>query len=375
VLVAAFALAVHVSSARHRQLEGQIAADAAALAAAVALVDDELLTDQPEVCQPAVIERARAAARWYAHCNRVLARPLELDVNRGNDPRGEVVCGSLAAPRSRAFDLNLDYPSVNAVRVAVRRWGAAAAATAYVDRDVIGFQPQGRQPLPVVPLAVLTDPSARDERSWDFQIRARKGTFTWFIDPRTGRPRRVDESAPQDDRIPEMTVFFSADSAEDNGRVTAIGGDAAGRACRQVERGIAREDLSELGGRLLLGSRPEAPDRLTLPRLHLAARDLEALARALRRLAETGERRVWLLYAAADVDLSGPTRSTADVVAVVGFVAARVLWVEWTGSGRLGIVLQPSMKITTTAVTDAARRHGGPRGIWNPYVCKVRLVE
>ena len=70
---------------------------------------------------------------------------------------------------------------------------------------------------------------------------------------------------------------------------------------------------------------------------------------------------------------------------VVGFVAARVMHVELaetkTGSKgtdagpQLKVTLQPSMKITATAITDACRRNLGPRTIYNPYICKVRLVD
>jgi len=39
------------------------------------------------------------------------------------------------------------------------------------------------------------------------------------------------------------------------------------------------------------------------------------------------------------------------------------------------VVLQPTMIITSTALTDFTRRDAGTRTIFNPYVCKVRLVQ
>jgi hypothetical protein len=44
------------------------------------------------------------------------------------------------------------------------------------------------------------------------------------------------------------------------------------------------------------------------------------------------------------------------------------------GSEALSITLQPCVLATGAAVTDAKRRAGHP-ALYNPYICKVRLVE
>jgi hypothetical protein len=100
-------------------------------------------------------------------------------------------------------------------------------------------------------------------------------------------------------------------------------------------------------------------------------RDLEYLAEAIAVLRETGERRVWMLYS-PQCDAKG--KDGCKAAGVLGFVAAQVFDVK-LHKDRLCVVLQPGMRITDTAITDCTRREKGPRPIWNPYVCRVRLVE
>ncbi len=376
VIVAIQLLVFKVLSLRHRQEELQLAADAGVLAGANALVDEELLSDHDDRHQ-VVLQRARKAARRYFRLNKVDGQSLGLKPNQDNCPKGELLFGRLDAPRSHHFDTDLDQPDINAVRIEVRRTGAAAEATAYVDRDVVGFKPQGRAPLPVMPLAVLTDPLAppesADQRSWDYQILARRGTFEWFINPKTNRPQEVNEEFPVDDRIPEMKVYFLTGANDNNGRALKVGVDKSSDVMRQVNLGIAREDLQPLGGQLLLGDQQESRNQLFLPRLQLTKEDLQELAQALSRLVETGERRAWMLYSSK---FDRPLENGVKLAGVLGFVAAQVMDVRLDKkSGALCVVLQPGMRITATAVTDAARRHLGPRSIVNPYLCKVRLVE
>jgi hypothetical protein len=381
VLLLAFVLAVQVSSLRHRQVELQIAADAAALAGANALVDDLLLTDRLDR-RKVVLQRSRDMARTYGRHNHIMGEPLVLDEPVSNAADEELVHGHLDAPRSRIFDNDLDNPllDINAVRVTARRQSVAAKATAYVDRDVVGFKPQGRRPLPVVPLALLTDPTEVDKRSWDYQILARKGTFDWFIDPRTGRPRKKDAENPADDDIPEMTAVLSVKGNDDNARLAVVGTESVADAARQVRTGMTRQDLAGRGGQLLLEDRPGMVNQMVLPRFRqLSPDDLGHLAVALEDLVISGERRVWLLYSGVDADLAEVSGCTHGSLRVPGFVVARVMQVERQGSGsslkQVKVVLQPSMKITDTAETDVARRTKGPRTIYNPYISKVRLMD
>jgi hypothetical protein len=270
------------------------------------------------------------------------------------------------------------------------RGKVAAAATAWVDRDVVGFRPQGLNPLPVMPLAILSDPfgppESADNESWEWNIEARMGTHHWLCDPKTKMPRKV-KAGERDDRIPEITVCFTTEHGKGNGRCLGVG-EGTGDMCRQALEGLCRDDLLPHGGELSLPvSKP-----LHLPHLKVAKRELEQLAETFRMLEETGERRIWMLYSPR---FDAKRGDGAKVCGVVGFVAAQVMNVQLDkgdkgdkGKGRddkgkgnskdsyrLRVVLQPGMRITDTAITEAARRNDGPRLIWNPYVCRVRLVE
>jgi hypothetical protein len=191
-----------------------------------------------------------------------------------------------------------------------------------------------------------------------------------------------------------MKVVFSATGAKDNGRVAAIGTNSLADLKRQIRDGLSREDLQALGGQLVLNPQPLPPgsppgpdpktdpqvNQLTLPRFkHLSGADLSRIAEALEELVSTGERRIWLLYSRIDNEKNQGHRTDHGTMLILGFVSAQVMHVEVEGTdagpSKLSVILQPSMKITATAVTDANRRHLGPRPIHNPYICKVRIVD
>lgn len=371
VIVLALTWALFATTHRHRQEELKIALECAALAGANYLVDEELLTDRPE-CLEGIRERAIAAVCRFAKYNCVDGEPLELRVPRDNSPRGEVLLGRLPHAFSRDLFTRIDAPGLDVVRVQAVRGKVAAAAAAWVDRDVIGFRPQGLEPLPVVPLAILSDPfgpcQSADQESWEWCIEARMGTHHWKCDAETKRPRRCRPGEP-DDRIPEITVSFATESGKGNGRALWFGGASAAELCRQTLLGLDRGDLACVGGELCLPD--DAP--LFLPRKKLKKAELEQLAKALAGLEETGERRVWMLYSPR---FDAKRKDGVKTAGVLGFVAAQVMNVHLNqDKSRLGVVLQPGMRITDTAITEAARRNHGPRPIWNPYVCRVRLVE
>lgn len=372
VILGVLVLAWVVISQRHRQEELQVSADAAALAGANFLADELLLTECPDRFHRVRL-RARKAALRFAEWNRADCEVVDLDPNLCNDSCGELVLGRIPDPFGHDFDCDCEEP--NAVRVRLKRCGVCVAATAHVDRDVIGFRPQGRQPLPVVPLALLSDPfgppHSCDRQSWDVQIGARQGTFEWRRDPETGRPQRVcREKGEKDDGIPEIKVCFGPEAVHPNGRMVRLGGMGDDDTCRGIETGLTRDDLTSLGGELMLNDPRKTPQPLALPRADLTGEQLGRLATALEQLAETGERRVWMLYSPR-FDHSKEGRST---LGVIGFVAAQVMHVE-RQKDRLCVILQPGMIITAAAVTDFRRRELGPRPIHNPHICRVELVE
>jgi Flp pilus assembly protein TadG len=153
ILLLVFVMAVDTCSRGHRQLELQIAHEAAALAAANSLVDEALLTEQ-EAAAEEVVAHARTAALRYAAFNRFMTQPLHLDANVSNRVDGDLVLGTLDNPFSNRFEATsrvlpgIYEPRLNAVRVAGVRHKVGACATAMVDRDVLGFRITGTQALP-----------------------------------------------------------------------------------------------------------------------------------------------------------------------------------------------------------------------------------
>src|SRR5262249_46493377 len=99
--------------------------------------------------------------------------------------------------------------------------------------------------------------------------------------------------------------------------------------------------------------------------------ELEKLADALADLQETGERRIWMLYSP---HLDKNCKDGVKAAGVLGFVAAQGMDGQLHKEG-LSLFLQPGLRITHTPITALDRRAKGLRPIWNPYVCRVRLVE
>jgi hypothetical protein len=408
---------VHTASLYHRQAELEVAAEAAAKDAARDLVDDILLTELSER-QDAVEHQARTAARNTSRRNKVLGQCVQLRDNRGNDPTGELTIGTLANPFSHDFDSscrgfpNLYLPNRNAARVALKRCGVAASATAFVDRDVLGFQIQGAMSLPgqsipaipVMPLALFTDPvfepgahdgadprehearcATRDRRSWEHQVIGRRGGDQFRLGGGADGKQEIRrvQAGERGDGIPEMRVTLRRGAPEqDNGQLALVGVETAHEAADQLRTGITYQQLLARNGRLLLGQDEGAStprNELLLPRCLPDDGELDYLGEQLRQI--IGQPRVWMVYSHILEDKKSQGR-----LRVVGFVAARVLAVnpeEERDDGHhkkhkattLEVVLQPCMMVTATAVTDCHRRDLGPRVLFNPYVCKVRLVE
>jgi hypothetical protein len=330
-----------------------------------------------------------------------VGKPLILKDNPDNLPRGELFIGTLEDPTSRDFigltraHFDPYNPDLNAVRVTTRRSRAGASATYFVDRDVIGFHV--KQPatpslpppaIPMVPIAIRSNPCPPAHKdcwlnggngggnTWENQIHARNGSDHWKMgtDPKTGRPVPV---AGQDD-IKEITITLTEkDASGDNAQLVYFDGSAMSFAAlqAQVTRGVVHEDLpannGQLRGQFLLHhGTPATPDSNHARPATQALPDggAKGLRSSLQGI--LGQPRVWMLYSF----VQDPNNNNKPTFAVIGFVVARVMHATST-AGQVTVVLQPSVLITDTAVTDFARRDLGPRSLYNPYVARVRIVE
>jgi hypothetical protein len=364
VLMAALAVAIDYSFLAETRVEIQNATDAAALAGAAAFVDDSALFNSPAAAQNLIIQ-SRLEAMKYAQLNRVAGSPLLLSDNPNNFANGDIIFGYIDDPATKVFvqAQNLNDPSntfltsINAVRVIGRRTKArgnpaatlasrafglsfvdmTATSTAILDHNVIGFRANTMQPLPLAPIAILSDPL--NAQSWEYNVTQQNG-------PLTGNG------------LHGINVQLTAPgSGTPNGYGLMLGTADIGT---QLQTGITPGDLQSFGGQFVL----DATNHLDVPVLALS--DFSALAASLIALQGSAAARIFPLYSTYD--------TTENEVILSGFVAARVVGVQ-PMNGGLTVTLQPTMVSLAAAVTDASRRGVGGIAITNPYVVKARLVE
>lgn len=384
-------LVFHTAQVEQARAEVQQAADASAMAAALALVDDASLQADGRAMLP-VLHAAQEEAVRYAGRNTVMGTPNRLVLTADNAEDGDLLFGIADSPAHAAFRVDLGdselLPLINTVRVRVVRtaerdnqvrlvggsWlnGRAGnitrSATAILDRAVVGFRPVVDKPLPVVPLALLSDPASRD--SWEWQVE--KG------DDRTDEFRYLTEPyralSDRGDGLYEMTVSLprsdGAGGAQANCKVLCVGPEVGFGVPRQVREGIRADDLADYNRELVLGP----GNRLPIPGLTsgsaMSGAAFNDLFLALKELSLTGVVRAWPLY--------DPSPTFEGVPVLSGFVAARVMQVGSDGEGGLRFVLQPACLHSASVVTapvgegDEADPAGRPQ---NRYVCKVRLAR
>lgn len=392
VVLAALALAVNQARLWTIRAEMQAAADAAAQAAACALVDDDLLRADPSRL-PGLLQRSQFEGQRYARFHIVQGQPFQLCPNPANLPDGDLIFGTLQVPRSRrlllATDIldptNASLALVNTVRVraelSARRGDAprmifaqyvaqgsadvCAEAAAMLDRDVIGFRPIGAQVVPLAPLALLSDPSWANPLSWEYQVRAEQGKDEYSFE----RGRRAFVPGPDGLFEFQANLALSPDQlSQANVAILYLGGSDIKSVCWLLRTGVNAGQLAGLGGALVLGpgNRLDVPGTTQGPAFGTS--DANALYRALDHVRARAEPRIWPLYCGTDGTTGQPI--------VCGFVAARVVTVTPPANNQpLAFVLQQTMIAAPSAVTDCGRRGVGGVAITNPYVCKVRLVE
>lgn len=385
-MLVALAVAVNAAWLGNLTQEMRSTADSAALAAAEELMSDEWLrTGQPGIA--ALLEQSRERAAEYAALNRVLGRPLLLDIS--NPASGDVVFGQtvggvpsgfLAADLSNPSALVLNEVNTTAVtakRLRSRNTGVpvllgglmarpsmdmAVSSLAYLDRDVYGFRARPGRPIPVVPLGVRSDPSGMDTGSWEYQIIARNGPDAYAYDPLSGVVNTPD-------LIPEIVLQLQLNpmgTATDS--TVAILTLGSGNVATQITGGITEDELAATSGVLAL----DATHTLDVPGTRLGPADgsgeYNAIRDALLSLIGTGEARIWPLVSDVN-DLGG----TATINA---FVVARVMEVVEPSlpTDPLQIRLQPSLLVVPYAMTDFARS-GVSHLLPSPYLARPRVIR
>jgi len=386
-------------------------ADAAALAAVQTFVDDSLLCNDPQRMKE-LISLARQNAQQYAELNLVQGQGLYLDLNASNDPDGDIVVGALAQPRAKEFMLPNEtahsdpaWLHINTVRVTSRRQAQhpngpvylhngpllsrlpnniAAAATATLDRYVIGFRPLGRQPLPLCPLALFSFPPGNLKHCWEFNVEKRRGADDYKV-RRNGAYYQILRGA---DRLHEMDVYLGV--GEEMGQTRKanprdlnlqlrqgkfnccllyFGASDVQELALQIVNGVDASHLSAFGGQLVLGPGNQLVVNGTPWGPQNTSWKGQLLQEALKQLQSSGLPRLWPCFSSFDKETSHPV--------LCGFVAARVVQVKrQAGKGEaISFAVQPCMMAAGTAVTEVGRAGIGMAKLPNPYICKVRLVE
>jgi hypothetical protein len=384
VLLLLIALAVYAAELREARTYLENNANADALAAVEVLADDFLLLG--EYAPADLFARSRQEAQLYAKANLVCGKPVELEKNDNNDPHGDIVFGRVEKPLAPHFvpakrqeSHGISPSLVNAVRITARRTcergnplyllrgpflhriptNATFSSTAMLDREVIGFRPIHSRPVPLVPLALRSDPSGTHKDSWEHHCR--EGDDHWSFD-RSSKPfRRVE--------APDGLREFSGRIGNKEATVCLlqIGSSDTMELAEQIERGILPAEFEGLGGELVLDKegRRIVPGTLIGPTAGTSA--FEALAASLRSLRDRGEAYAWPLFREVDEKTQRPI--------LTGFIAARVVDVQVDKEGMLRFTLQQAVLCAASAVTVSSRPKDAPAVSANPYLCKVRLVE
>jgi hypothetical protein len=387
--------------------ELQAACEAAALAGAAELMDENLLFGQADSRDDVLM--AREMARLTGLRNRVDGREFRLDPNHGNAPKGDVVVGTLdpLAPAGTVLGIptNPTAPGdVNTVRVSgrvsrniyntislaiggltgVTTADPAVAVQATLDQRVVGFRPEPGVKAPILPLVAEYEAWIKQSTA---EVIAGKND-NYGVNPLTG------EVTFGPDGIPEL-VFVSgmpkAPPAEttanaDAGEQTSATEDEAGAEEEspdqappgwlcvpqltnelnidyvwpvRVREGLSRGDLAPYGSQLVVVGTLPMPVVPQMP-AEMGYTLMEIL----------GQTRVWPLADAAAAE-GEANEGDAQVCDVVGFAAGRIVRVG-RGSGESNdtweIVVQPTTMVSSQAVTAA----GAPR---NPWIGKLELTQ
>ncbi len=337
----------------------QNAADATSLATVQAFANDVLLVGT----EPGLSENflaSREVGVEYAAWNPSLGQPTPLDSNIGNTVPGELVLGVIDIPNK--IIKPEETAQTNAARVLLEHvqgkrgpvitilggtgilpyTDVQVASTAYLDHNIIGFRPLGSSPIPVAPIAlpaVANDPFA-----------AAVTDALRYDAPRT-------RFIPGADGLPEISFTISLAPAPG----TAAVYQTSPRNPADVLRvGTTKDDLISLGGELRL----DDSNRLNLPPYVMSRENLVRLQTAFSEVADGRQ----IAFAVLD-------SVKANAVVVKGWVAARVVRAESVNNDAFIFVLQPTLLVQGSALTDATRVDINGALVPTTTVGKIRLVE
>jgi uncharacterized membrane protein len=358
VMAALLAFAIDIGYLFTARTELQRSADAAALAAAAELVDEQSIGDSLLIQQ--MINNARSKAVQYAASNLVCSSQPFVDANYANSPDGDVLVGyvsDFSNPTSSITYSNL--ANVNAVTVRVRRVAdrneevplffapilgcdrapIQAEATAAFLSSIRGFRSRsdGRN-HGILPLAL-------DEETWNAML-AGNAPDDWSWDAECRQVR------PWSDGIREVDLFPHGIGSPGNRGTVDIGNsnNSTSDIARQTVGGVSNADLEYHGGELKLDDNGEL---FLNGDTGISAGIKEALASII------GEPRVIPVFR----EVEGPGNNA--MYTIVKFVGVRVLDVKLTGKmSSKRVIIQPAAMVTTGVIPSETQ--GTSQLIYSP---------
>ncbi|GMV96516.1 MAG: hypothetical protein AMXMBFR83_08810 [Phycisphaerae bacterium] len=370
VLIGMGAMAVDMGLIYRARVELQAAADAAALAAAVELLDVDRLKGTPNLT--AEMDAARAKAAEYAAYNKVMKAAPTVDGNGSNSPDGDVVFGYLNNPDDLSEPLSFAQADrYNTVLVRVRRnqirngpidltfaaifgiqtanLGAEAAAT--IKDGAVGFRVTPKTGnAGVLPLALHVD-------AWkQFLAGTLSNGDNYSYNSATGA---VTSGS---DGIRELNLYPGSGTGNQlvtpgNFGTVDIGSpnNSTADLSRQIRYGVNADDLAYFGGEFKLG-----PDGT------IALNGDTGLSAAIKDDLESikGQPRAIPLFS----KVVGPGNNSTFTV--VGFAGIRIVNVKLTGSmSSKQVLIQPAFVVDDTVITGPGS--GSSSFVYEP----VRLVR
>lgn len=354
MLIGFGALAVDVGMLYGVRAELQRTADAAALAGALELLDEDQLRGSADMSLEE--QAARQASADYAARNPVHGDSLAIALNSENSPDGDVLLGYLSNPDDLSQAMSTTNPNnYNSIQVRVRRsseingaiqlyfahiFGVssanlAAEATATLPGGAVGWKvppTSSSQTVELLPFALHVD-------RWHELLAGTYAASTddYSCDEMTGSVVAVG------DGIPEINLYPGAGNSQlppGNFGTVDVGssGNSTNDIKRQILYGISAGDLSHHGGQLTLGSDGTVVLNGDTGLSAGFKAELEAII---------GQPRGICLFST----VSGPGNNA--MYTVVGFVGIKIVKVRLTGAmTKKCVVIQPAHLVTDTVITD-----------------------
>lgn len=374
-----FALLIDGIWLDNARLELQQSADAAALAAASELANDDLLRDHMD--WETRLEAARQSAAEIARLNLVGGRSLKLDTSEDgdlwfgrlvtNDEGKTTFLSTETAPRTVVVNGRQSLRNGNPIGMLLQdAIGNSAGelklrAEASIDNLIIGVRPLPATTVPGLPLAINLNMTFSDRLSWESAIDIGLGEDNWSYDPVT----RSVSNTP--DGIKEIIIRSKADdedTTDANVQLVDLDTELSDLPLfHQIQEGWTAKSLERFGGQLVLGD-----ENIEVVSSAVINDDVQESLDWVK-----GEARIVLLY-----DQLTPSGSNGfGTIRVAGFAAGRIVAIIRKPDNSCEITFQPAVIATRTAVradgvyslgelTDAERA-----ALENPYIYKISLTH